>query len=164
MRVRRLGYADADAFAEGTKDPAVQEYGHLPLPEYTPQVVREQIDGVIADGLRGNEFAVLAVADAATDAFLGSIVLFDVRPDQAEVGYWLGPWARGRGAAKRALLAATRLAGAAGLRRLEAKTSPDNAASQRVLDGAGFRQVGGIREETAPSGEVVRLVTYEYAL
>src|SRR5690606_5657062 len=47
--VRRLRHEDAEAFALGTEDPAVREYGHLPLSEYTPEIVRDQIDGVIAE-------------------------------------------------------------------------------------------------------------------
>lgn len=34
--VRRLRHDDAEAFAAGTKDPAVRRYGHLPLREYSP--------------------------------------------------------------------------------------------------------------------------------
>lgn len=42
------------------------------------QAVLEQLRGVITDGLRDGHLAVLAVADAGTDEFLGSITLFDV--------------------------------------------------------------------------------------
>ena len=101
--VRRLTYADAEPFAAGTEDAAVREFAHLPLPEYTPRVVRDQIDGVIADGLADGSLAVLAIADASSNQFLGSIVLFDIHDGRAEVGFWLTPQARGRGAARNAL-------------------------------------------------------------
>jgi len=164
VRVRPLKYEDATAFAEGTRDEAVRRFGHLPLSEYTPEVVREQIDGVIAAGLADGSLAVLAVADAQSDGFLGSIVLFDVREDRAEVGFWLAPWARGRGAAQQALRATARMAAHIGLSLLVARTAPENEGSRRVLEGAGFRQVGPPRTETVPSGEVVTVLSFERPL
>lgn len=125
--------------------------------------MRQDIDGVIADGLSSGRLAVLAVAEADTDAFLGSIVLFEVRGDRAEVGFWLTPGARGRGAAEAALDLATDLAAELGLDRLEARTAPENRASQRVLENAGFVLVGGPRAGTAPSGEQVVLLDYARA-
>lgn len=162
--VRRLSHGDADAFAAGTKDRAVSRYGHLPLREYSPEIVREQIDGVISQGLADGSLAVLAIADAVSDEFLGSIVLFDVRADRAEVGFWLAPAARGRGAARHGLRAVTRLAGGAGLAYLDARTDAANDGSRQVLEGVGFIQTGGPHPETAPSGEVVRVLTFEHCL
>lgn len=159
VTVRRLRHDDADAFAAGTTDPAVRRYGHLPLPEYSPRVVRDQIDGVIADGLADGSLAVLAIADASADEFLGSIVMFDVRETGAEVGFWLSPQARGRGAAQHALRAVVRVAGAAGLTRLTARTVPENAGSRRVLEGVGFVQTGEPRAQVTPSGETVTVLT-----
>ena len=82
VRVRALAHGDAAAYARGSRDEPVRRFGHLPLAEYTEDVVREQIDGVIADGLADGSLAVLAIADARSDDFLGSIVLFDVREDR----------------------------------------------------------------------------------
>lgn len=162
--VRRLDHADAEAFAAGTTDTAVRQYGHLPLREYTPQTVRDQIDGVIADGLADGSLAVLAIADASSNQFLGSIVLFDIHDGRAEVGFWLTPQARGRGAARNALRAVLDLAARSGLTRLDARTHPANEGSQRVLHGAGFVHTRGPEEQVAPSGELVPVLTFERAL
>jgi RimJ/RimL family protein N-acetyltransferase len=76
-----------------------------------------------------------------TDELLGAI---DVRLGEiGSIGYWVGPWARNRGVATRAL----RLLGAwairdGGVRRLELITHPDNLASQRVAEKAGFVREG----------------------
>lgn len=161
VSVRQLSHADAGAYAAGTDDAAVRRYGHLPLPEYTAQIVREQIDGDIARGLADDSLAVLAIADAHSDEFLGSIVLFDFRADRAEVGFWLTPKARGRGAAGNALRAVARLAAATGLRHLDARTDCANEGSRRVLDGAGFVAKEGPHDALAPSGEVVTVLSYE---
>jgi len=159
--VRRIGYDDADPFARGTDDDAVRRYGHLPVSKYTPEIVREQIDGVIEQGLADGSLAVLAIADAESDEFLGSIVLFDVRGDRAEVGFWLAPWARGRGAAQHALHALGGAAAASGLAVLEARTIVDNVGSQKVLQAAGFAQVGEPASSTAPSGDRVLSLLFE---
>src|SRR5690606_24256669 len=118
-----------------------------PLANYTPEIVREQIDGVIAQGLADGSLAVLAIADEESDRFLGSVVLFDPHEDRAEVGFWLTPEARGRGAAAAAVRAVGSLAAKAGLSWLEARTSPENVASRRVLEACGFEQRGGVTEQ-----------------
>lgn len=159
--LRRLRHGDADAFAAGTTDAAVRRYGHLPLPEYSADTVRAQIDGVIAQGLADDSLAVLAVADASSDAFLGSIVLFDFGEDRAEVGFWLSPEGRGRGAAQKGLLAVARLASELGLTRLDARTAPENEGSRRVLERAGFVQTSGPCRELTPSGEMATVLKFE---
>lgn len=159
--VRELDSRDAEAFASGTTDPAVQQYGHLPLSHYTPEIVCDQIDGVIAQGLADGSLAVLAIADADSDAFLGSLVLFDLTDDRAEVGFWLAAESRGRGAAAKALEAAEHIVAAMGLELLTARTSPQNLASQRVLERAGFEQKGVPTEQQTPSGARVPVLTFE---
>lgn len=161
IRVRALGPGDAAAFVRGSADESVKRHGHLPLPEYTEDIVRDQIDGDIADGLADGSLAVLAIADARSDDFLGSVVLFNVRADRAEVGFWLAPWGRGRGAAREALLAAARLAAHAGLNFLDARTAPDNEASRRTLLSAGYHQVGDPQTVTDPSGAAFTALTFE---
>ncbi|WP_441957729.1 GNAT family N-acetyltransferase [Mycolicibacterium houstonense] len=161
VRIRRLRHGDAEAFAAGTKDAGVQRYGHLPLAEYSPEIVREQIDGVIAHGLDDGSLAVLAIADAGSDQFLGSIVLFDFRDDHAEVGFWLCPEARGRGVAQKALRLVAGVAADAGLTHLRARTAPENNGSIRVLEGVGFAQTSGPREERTPSGELTTVLAFE---
>ncbi|VEG39194.1 N-acetyltransferase GCN5 [Mycolicibacterium flavescens] len=162
VTVRRLRHGDAHAFAAGTDDDAVRRFAHLPLREYSAEIVREQIDGVIARGLADDTLAVLAIADAWSDGFLGSIVLFDIHEFDAEVGFWLAPQGRGRGAARQGLSAVVGLATEAGLTRLTARTAPKNDGSRRVLEGVGFVLADGPRDEVTPSGEAMTVVTYEY--
>nr|WP_090280832.1 GNAT family N-acetyltransferase [Mycolicibacterium komanii]CRL77038.1 N-acetyltransferase GCN5 [Mycolicibacterium komanii] len=162
VTVRRLRHGDAHAFAAGTDDAAVRRFGHLPLREYSAEVVRGQIDGVIARGLADDTLAVLAIADMLSDDFLGSIVLFDIHESTAEVGFWLAPQGRGRGAARQGLSAVAGLAAEAGLTRLTARTAPENVGSRRVLESVGFVQTGGPRNEATPSGETTTVLTYEY--
>lgn len=158
-----MTHADAWAYADGTNDEAVRTYAHLPAPEYTRDSVVEMIDGVIAEGLARGDLAVLTIADAATDRFLGSLVIFDVKQEGAEVGFWLRPEARGSGLTGAALALASRFAERSGLAVLTARTSADNRASQVVLSTGGFVP---IRRgcDTAPSGREVEVIHYERVL
>jgi RimJ/RimL family protein N-acetyltransferase len=61
---------------------------------------------------------------------------------QAEIGYWVAPEARGKGIATRAVRAAVEAAFEAGLGRIELLAEPENPASQRVAQAAGFQREG----------------------
>ncbi|GAA2793724.1 GNAT family N-acetyltransferase [Saccharopolyspora taberi] len=160
ITVRELADRDADAFAAGSADDAVRRFAHLPLEHYTPGTVREQIRGVIADGLRSGQLAVLAIADATDDRFLGSITLFGITGDTAEIGFWLTPDARGTGATNRAIALVAAWAHEHGIRELGARADIDNHASQRVLERNGFRTDGEPVTGTAPSGHTITGLHY----
>jgi len=158
-RLRVLHVDDAHAFADGTEDPMVRAFAHLPEPKYTPTTVKSMIDGVAREGLDGGHLAVLAIADAVTDEFAGSLVIFDVSSTDAEVGFWLHPQFRGSGLASAALDLACDFTKRSGLDTLTARTVPENQGSHRVLTRAGFAETHRQRG-SAPSGEVVDLVHY----
>lgn len=160
VTLRPLEHRDATAYAAGAADPDVRRLAHLPEPEYTPGRVRELIDTTVEEGLSSGTLAVLALADAATDDFLGSLVVFDVTPESAEVGFWVAPAGRGRGAAAAGLGLARDLARARGLTSLRARTAVDNAASRRVLERAGFQPVGEPTEDVTPSGAAATVQAY----
>jgi len=91
----------------------------------------------------------LVVVDPETDLALGGVRLFlhlGATPndgDAIEFGYWLGPAARGRGIATRALLlAADRVVSTLHPERLELRTTVGNDPSERVAERAGFTLVG----------------------
>jgi [ribosomal protein S5]-alanine N-acetyltransferase len=86
----------------------------------------------------------LAIADAVSRTFLGAI---EVRlGDPGSIGYWVAPGARGRGVATRALVLLSRWALTdGGVERLELTTHPENFASQRVAEKAGFVREGVLR-------------------
>lgn len=149
-RLRTLRDADAQAYAEGVTAIAVSRFGRAPRPAYTPASVREMIAESVAPGLERGDLAVLAIADAASDAFVGSLVVFDATDESAELGFWLHPDHRGRGHVARVLSAAHRFAAQSGLRTLTARVAPDNLVSQRRLEQAGFVRTA---PESAPATE-----------
>jgi RimJ/RimL family protein N-acetyltransferase len=84
---------------------------------------------------------VLTIRDAATDEYAGEIGVMYTEPQvqQAMIAYSLAPRWRGRGYASRAVRLVTAWAfDQVGIVRLTAGTAPDNIASQRVLEAAGF--------------------------
>ncbi|AHW63523.1 Putative acetyltransferase, ribosomal protein N-acetylase [Corynebacterium glyciniphilum AJ 3170] len=160
-RLRPLADKDAQAFAEGTRDADVRQYGHLPEPTYTPDSVRAMVRDEVVPGLARGSLAVLTIADVSTDDFCGSLVLFDVTDDHAEVGFWLHPAHRGTGRITEALDLAVSFVRRSGLSQLTARTVPVNTASRHVLTRAGFVPVGRTADR-APSGHTTTLLHYVY--
>jgi RimJ/RimL family protein N-acetyltransferase len=92
--------------------------------------------------------AEFVIADAAHAEPLGliSLRIAERDPGLAAVGYWLRPEARGRGAATVAVQLIARWAfNELGVQRLELTTAPENVASQRVAERAGFTREGVLR-------------------
>lgn len=89
-----------------------------------------------------------AVADH-TDRLVGSVSIHRIDRDQAdaEIGYWVAPWARGQGYATRAVVAASHFAiHNLGLHRLHLYHAVDNPGSCAVARSAGFVHEGTLRQ------------------
>lgn len=160
-RIRPLEHQDARAYADGTEDALVRANAHLPETRYTAESVSELIDGALRTGLDSGELAVLAIAHPETNDFRGSVVLFDVVNDSAEVGFWLAPAARGEGLASASLRLSQQFARHCGLFSLKARTTAENTASQHVLSNTGFTEVSRGTELT-PAGREADLIHYEW--
>lgn len=148
--------ADLGRYVEAANDPGLQRYSqsfrdHAPHDEGK---IRARELAHLEEGAVGSSLT-WAVADAVSDAFLGSVVLYRIHPGrEAEIGYWTHPDARGRGVATEACRLAVRhafidaLEGGLGLHRLAAYASVDNPASLRILERAGFTRTGTERRST----------------
>lgn len=93
--------------------------------------------------------ATFSVLDATSGRLLGNVSLhkIDHVGGDAEIGYRVAPWARGRGVATDAVAAVARWAfGALGLVRIELGHAVANPASCRVAEKAGFRLEGTLRQ------------------
>lgn len=93
--------------------------------------------------------ATFTVLDATTGRLQAVVSLhrIDALSRDAEIGYRVAPWARGRGVATDAVAAVTRWAfGALGLLRVEARHALGNPASCRILDKVGFSLEGTLRQ------------------
>lgn len=104
-----------------------------------------------------------AVTDADSKRLVGQVGLkkTDWRALVSEVGYWVSPWARGRGIAVEAtrtlahwLLTDQRF------QRMELRAATENAASQAVAVKAGFHREGTLRNAGFVHGARVDLVLF----
>lgn len=87
-----------------------------------------------------------AITDAERGSVLGSIgIRWSEEGDVATVGYWLRADARNRGCTTRALVLVSRHAFAAGAARVQLYADPENVASCRVAERAGFTREGVLR-------------------
>ncbi|WBB72695.1 GNAT family N-acetyltransferase [Micromonospora sp. WMMD1128] len=151
VRLRPCRPADAPEMVTGCADPETRRFlPDLPDP-YDVDSARWWItEGAPAAWAAGG--SAYTIADPDTDRMLGSVGLTPRARDRAhyEIGYWVGPSARGRGVAT----AATRLLGerafAAGAARLELLTHRENVPSQRVALACGYRYEGVRRAASTP--------------
>ena len=161
-RLRALEDRDVPDFVRGLQDEAVSEkaYGrHLPADQEVVQVYVENFRVKAAAG----EGILLAIADDG-DAMAGLGMLFAIKERNldAEIGFWLGPWARGRGIGTVGVrLLCAWAFGQVGLERVHAITSFDNEPTRALLERAGFILDGTLRgSERTAAGERRDQVTY----
>lgn len=96
----------------------------------------------------GGDHATFSVLDADDERLLGTVSLHKVDQEQstAEIGYRVGPWARGRGVGTAALRVVTAWAFVRlELHRVQLYHAVPNAASCRVATKAGFAAEGTLR-------------------
>ncbi len=107
----------------------------------------------------GVHFAIVVKGEAAGG--IGLILGQDVRKGTAEMGYWLGEKFWGKGIATDAVLGLRRHAFATlSLNRIFARVFESNAASQRVLEKAGFTLEGRLRKNVTKRGVVMDELIY----
>ena len=158
--LRPLVEADVDEVAIAGADPLTQQWLPLPRP-YTVETARgfvHEFAPAQRESGRGIVFAV------EVEGHLGGAIDLkktDRRAGTTEIGYWVAPWARGRGVAGRATRALAEWAlRDQGLERVEIRAASGNVASQRVAEVAGFVREGVLRNAGFVHGGRVDLVVY----
>jgi RimJ/RimL family protein N-acetyltransferase len=131
---------DLEEVVRLTNDPEIPRWTRVPEPN-TLETAREWFARRPPDELH------LCVADPETGEILGSVGLLrgDAENGRAEIGYWVAGEHRGRGVATAAVEQIARRAFADGWHRLELHIDPENAASRRVAEKAGFALEGVLR-------------------
>jgi RimJ/RimL family protein N-acetyltransferase len=159
VRLEELAERHLEGLAELGRDPEVQKFTYVPVPwpEGFERAWLERYDQ--GDGARAG----FAVVDEASGSFLGmaALVWVDVEGRQAEAGYIVAPSARGRGVAVRALVLLTEWAfEELALERIELRITPENAASIKVAERAGYVREGVLRSVHFKQGQRTDLVLY----
>ena len=153
---------DRDALVEMANDEAVQRWTRVPSP-YTPGDADHWFALTRTTRAAGHQ-AAFAVVDAAGDDLLGSIDLRVNPADPAigELGYMVGPRARRRRVATRAVELLTRWAfDDLGIVRMEIFVDPSNGPSVRVAEAAGYTREGLLRSyRPSRSGGRLDLAVY----
>ena len=145
IRLRPWERRDVAAVAAACQDPEIPRWTVVPH-NYTEGHARDFIAGTGSDIAAGRELP-LAIVDM-DDRLLGALGLsnFDWHDLKGEIGYWMAAEARRRGIGARAtrMLAVWALT-SLGLERLELLANPENEASQRLAERAGFTREGTLR-------------------
>jgi RimJ/RimL family protein N-acetyltransferase len=139
---------DVPRVAEICQDPEISRWTRVPSP-YTQEHARTWIEQTVRDWDGRCGEAAFAVTEGTSDEVVGAIGLrlLEDYALRGSIGYWVARDARGHGVATAALGLLSRWAlRELDLPRVELVTHPDNQASQRVAEKAGFRREGLLRD------------------
>jgi RimJ/RimL family protein N-acetyltransferase len=160
--LRPWGWEDAPAIVAACQDPEIPRWTEVPKP-YTDQDAQDFLVRLEPDRRAGRALS-LAVCRSGDGAALGSCGLqrFDWRERKAEVGYWIAPDARREELGWRATRLLSRWAlEQLRLERIELLSNPENEASQRLAERAGFSREGVLRSfRPRPGGERETMVMF----
>jgi RimJ/RimL family protein N-acetyltransferase len=151
---------DVPAMTSACQDPEIPRWTVVPH-HYTERHARDFIAQTAADLANGRELA-LAVVDT-DDRVLGALGMsnFDWGDLKGEIGYWMAPEARRRGIGSRATrMLAEWAVRTLGMERIELLANPENEASQRLAERAGFTREGVLRRYRRRHGVREDLVMY----
>ena len=161
LTLRRLRPTDAPALLTMRADPAVMQFIPRPLMQSVAEV--EAFIALINARTDQNETLNWAVALGSTDELIGTIGYVGFKPEhyRAEIGYMLHPSHQGQGLMQEALAAVLAYGfDQLHLHSVEAIIAPENTASARVLERAGFVKEGHFRENEFYEGKFLDAVFY----
>lgn len=146
IRLRPWNGDDLACIEEAATDPRIPEGTTVPA-RFSVAAGRafvERQHGRLTSG----QGVSLAITDSASARAVGLVILtMRPQPGVGGIGYWLVPSARGHGRAGRAADLVTRWGlEHLHLARVEAWAEPENVASHRTLEAAGFQREGVLRD------------------
>ena len=145
ISLREWRAEDRDALVEMANDGAIRQWTRVPSP-YTGQDAEHWFALTRTTRAAGHQVAFAVTGEDGE--LLGSIDLrlHPADPAIGELGYMVGPRARGRGVATRAVELITGWAfEALGIKRMEILVDPRNQPSLRVAEAAGYSHEGVLR-------------------
>jgi RimJ/RimL family protein N-acetyltransferase len=153
VRLRVMAEGDLPAIAAACRDPEIPRWTRVPE-DYGEADARSWFQQEAAERSRGEQLG-LVVVDPESDRLLGSVGI--VHPNwtqgRCELGYWVARKARGRGIATRAVRLLTAwIFDSLPIDRIEICAEPQNTASRRVAELAGFTFEGELRSYIVNKG------------
>ena len=159
--LRPLSESDYEAARASREHPETAEWVNA-----LPEADGARMIRLVESRRRAGRLLHLAIADDENGSYLGEIVLFLRTPEAGEVGigeiaYVVAPAARGRGFASAAVRALSAWAfSELKLERLQLSIRPDNVASRRVAEKAGYAYEGILRSTKLIRGRRVDAAVY----
>ena len=151
MTLRPWRDDDVPLLAALVRDTEVVRWTDVP-PDYSEADGRDWLAHVESEHTRGRG-VYLAVEEGGVLAGACDIRVLASDPAVGELGFWLGPAARGRGVMTRAVRLISRWAfEELGLARVQLLAHPDNHASIQVAERAGFVREGILRSYREKGG------------
>jgi RimJ/RimL family protein N-acetyltransferase len=152
LRLPRL--EDVDGVLPAFGDAELREAGNLPAFDRDQLVANL---GELPKLAEAGRLLPLAALDADSGEVIGGGTLHHLDAERriVEIGYFVLPHARGRGAATTIARALAEHAFSLGIERVAAYVNVGNTASERVLERAGFTREGVVRSMPKPDGRRV---------
>jgi RimJ/RimL family protein N-acetyltransferase len=153
VRLRLMAEADLPAIVAACQDPEIPRWTRVPEP-YGESEARSWFEQEAEQRARGEHLGLLIV-DPGNGRLEGSVgvVHVDSREGRCELGYWIARDSRGRGLATRAVrLLSGWVFENLPVDRIEIHAEPENAASRRVAERAGFTLEGVLRSYLVNKG------------
>ena len=143
VTLRPMHENDLPGLMEEGRDETTRRWVNVPIP-YTEQHAREELTQLMGSWDDPTAPLAFTITERGSDQYRGVILLSTERPPGiVEVAYGVHPAARRRGLVTRAIRLVSPWAfEALGAERLEGRTDPENIASQRALEQAGFTREG----------------------
>lgn len=149
--LRDIAVTDAEWIHRACQDPDIQRWTTVPRP-YTIDHARFFVGDATL------EYRRWVIHEVRSNEPLGLVGIHGVQSEtgDADIGYWVAPWGRGRGAGAAAVRTMTEIARTdADISRLVAYVAEENLASQSVVRRAGF---GDVAHQQGPACRDLRPV------
>jgi RimJ/RimL family protein N-acetyltransferase len=153
VTLRPMRESDLPGLMEEGGDETTRRWVNVPIP-YTEKFAREELTKLMGSWDDPASPLAFTITECGNDEYRGVILLSTERPSGiVELAYGVHPAARRRGLVTRSIrLVAPWAFRALGAERLEGRTDPENIASQRALERAGFTREGLERESRSVQG------------
>jgi RimJ/RimL family protein N-acetyltransferase len=138
VRLRALESRDRETVLETMRDPHVRRWFNMPAEPSDTEF--ELLLAQTSEGWNRGDRLDFQITAPPDDVAVGAVIASRRVRDNWELAYLAGPRGRGRGLVARAVLLVCDWLLEQGVQRIEIRTHPDNADSQRLAERLGFQR------------------------